>query len=61
LVVAYPGSPGPKAVKWLCVCVCVCVCACVRARASASSSCGLPSICEFVCEIVHALKLPLVL
>ena len=21
LVPAYPGSPGPKAVKWLCVCV----------------------------------------
>jgi len=25
LVPAYPGSPGKKAVKWLCVCVCVCV------------------------------------
>jgi len=24
-----PGSPGEKAVKWVCVCVCVCVCACV--------------------------------
>jgi len=24
LVPAYPGSPGPKAVKRLCVCVCVC-------------------------------------
>jgi len=22
LVPAYPGSPGPKAFKWLCVCVC---------------------------------------
>jgi len=22
---AYPGSPGPKAIKQLCVCVCVCV------------------------------------
>ena len=22
LVPAYPGSPGQKAVKWLCVCVC---------------------------------------
>jgi len=30
-----PGSPGQKAVKWLCVrvCVCVCVCVCVRVRA----------------------------
>ena len=27
LVPAYPGSPGQKAVKQLCVCVCVCVCA----------------------------------
>ena len=33
LVPAYPGSPGQKAIKRLCVCVCVCVCvrACVRA------------------------------
>ena len=30
LVVAHPGSPGKRAVKWVCVCVCVCVCA--RAR-----------------------------
>ena len=26
LVPAYPGCPGPKAVKRLYVCVCVCVC-----------------------------------
>ena len=26
LVPAYPGSPGPTAVKRLCVCACVCVC-----------------------------------
>ena len=25
LVSAYPGSPGQKAVKRLCVCVCVCL------------------------------------
>jgi len=24
LVPPYPGSPGPKAIKRLCVCVCVC-------------------------------------
>jgi len=24
LVPAYPGSPGKRAVKWVCVCVCVC-------------------------------------
>ena len=30
LVLAHPGSPGQRAVKWVCVCVCVCVCACVR-------------------------------
>ena len=23
LVLAYPGCPGKKAIKWLCVCVCV--------------------------------------
>ena len=28
LVPAYPGSPGPRAVKRLCVCVCACVCVC---------------------------------
>ena len=28
-VPAYPGSPGPKAVKLLCVCVRACVCVCV--------------------------------
>jgi len=33
LVPAHPGSPGQRAVKWVCVCVCVhaCVRACVRA------------------------------
>ena len=30
LVPAYPGSPGQKAVKRLCVCVCACVCVRVR-------------------------------
>jgi len=29
LVPAHPGSPGKRAVKWLCVCVCVYVCMCV--------------------------------
>ena len=24
LVPAHPGSPGKRAVKWVCVCVCVC-------------------------------------
>jgi len=41
LVPAYPGSPGQKAVKRLCVCVCVraCVRACVPARAGAGAHC----------------------
>jgi len=26
LVPAHLGSPGRRAVKWVCVCVCVCVC-----------------------------------
>jgi len=25
LVPAHPGSPGKRAVKWVCVCVCVCI------------------------------------
>jgi len=29
LVPAYPGSPGQKAVKWLCVSLCVCLLAMV--------------------------------
>jgi len=29
LVPAYPGSPGKRAVKRVCVCVYVCVCLCV--------------------------------
>ena len=28
LVLAYPGSPGQRAVKWVCVCVCVRACVC---------------------------------
>ena len=30
LVLAQPGSPGQRAIKWVCVCVCVCVRAWVR-------------------------------
>ena len=26
LILAHPGSPRKRAVKWVCVCVCVCVC-----------------------------------
>ena len=25
LVLAHPGGPGKRTIKWLCVCVCVCV------------------------------------
>jgi len=35
LVLAYPGCPGPKAVKWLCVCVRVRVRVRVRVLCSA--------------------------
>jgi len=34
LVPAYPGSPGQKAVKRLCVCVCACVRVCVDSISS---------------------------
>ena len=30
LVPAHPGSPGQRAVKWVCVCVYISVCLCVR-------------------------------
>jgi len=43
LVPAYPGSPGSKAVKQLCVCVCVCVCVSVSV-----------SVCKYIYYIVHA-------
>ena len=35
LVLAYPGSPGQRAVKCVCACACMraCVCSCVRACA----------------------------
>ena len=33
LVPAYPGSPGQRVVKQVCVCACVCVRACVCACA----------------------------
>ena len=39
LVLAYPGSPGPRAVKRLCgVCVCVCVCVCNYRQQARSAS-----------------------
>ena len=40
LVPAYPGSPGQKAVKRLCVCVSVrvCVCTCVYVRATTTTT-----------------------
>ena len=43
LVPFYPGSPGKRSVKWVCVCVCVraCVRACVR-------------VCVRVCVCVRA-------
>ena len=40
MVLAHPGSPEQRAVKW--VCVCVCVCASVRA-------CMLVFVCVCVC------------
>jgi len=43
LVPAHPGSPGQRAVKW--VCVCVCVRACVRA-------CACVCTCSLVSDVV---------
>jgi len=48
LVPAYPGNPGQRAVKRVCVrvcvCVCVCVCACVCVRV-----CVCARMCVCVC------------
>ena len=41
LVPAYPGCPGPKAVKLVCVCVCMSVCTCA---------------CACVCVCVHSVS-----
>ena len=38
LVPAYPGSPGKRVVKRMCVCVCLCVCVCVCMCVCASGS-----------------------
>ena len=40
LVLAHLGSPGKRAVKWVCVCLCVCVCVCV---------CVCACVCACVC------------
>ena len=45
LVPAYPGSPGQKAVKRLCVCVCVCVCVAPRSHAASCIHCYRSSYC----------------
>ena len=29
MVPAHPGSPGKRAVKYVCVCACVCLCLCL--------------------------------
>ena len=50
LVPAYPGSPGQKAIKWLCVCVCVCVsvrvrvCVCVKLLIEVTSNSGVMAL-----------------
>ena len=44
LVPAYPGSPGQRAVKWMCACVRACVHACVRA-----CMCVVLNFCAVTC------------
>jgi len=46
LVLAYPGSPGKRAIKQVCVCACACVRACVSEWVS-----------EWVSEIQHKLMI----
>ena len=57
-VPAYLGSPGPKAVKQLCVCVCVCACACV-----CGGMCGISGIETFLLQsqfrwVSHIVRMP---
>ena len=54
LVLAHPGSPGQRAVKWVCVCVCARAhaCVCVRAGMVARMLCIL---------VVHLLMYSLML
>ena len=37
LVLAHLGSPGKRAIKWLCVCVCVHVCMLIQCRTKAAT------------------------
>jgi len=53
LVPAYPGSPGQKAVKRLCVCVSVCVSVCVCLCLSVCLSVSL-SVCYIVLATLPA-------
>ena len=54
LVPAHSGSPGQRAVKWVCVCVCVraCVRACVCVCVFNPHSCFILFKLCFSCEIV---------
>ena len=45
MVLAHPGSPGQRAVKWVCVCVCMCVCVCVQSIADQSDAAKEPALC----------------
>ena len=46
LVLAHLGSPGQRAVKWLCVCVCVCTIYCVYYKEHCLTFCRT---CTFCC------------
>jgi len=54
LVPAHPGSPGKRAVEWVCVYVClyVCVCVCVTASLSPEQQGRTSTICVCVCVCV---------
>jgi len=54
LVPAHPGSPGKRAVKWMCVCVCVAVVRCYDPTYQVNAGSGL---CEPVpdCSVDHCL------
>jgi len=50
LVPAYPGRPGQKAIKQLCVCVCVCLCT-FESLDNYNALCIYISISKMFCDV----------
>jgi len=60
LLPAYPGSPGQRAIKRVCVCVCVCLCVCVTVNLyivllSSCLSVKL-TVYSMISDVMHSLR-----